>query len=252
MAEERNTRFLFWKIWKGIMGVNDKNISAIVIAKNEQNKIGDCLESIVWCDEIILVDNDSVDETVDIAKDHKARIFEYKGGNYSDLRNEGLKHAKGKWILYVDADERITPLLRNEILSLITDHQSPINIYSTYAIPRKNIVLGKELKHGGFGESDYVKRLFKRKNLKRWTGDLHEEPIFVGEIGYLKNSLVHIKHNNLSDMVTKTNIWSEVEAKLMYDAHHPPMNVIRFMTAIFREFWLRMIKQKAFLDGTEG
>ena len=262
MAEERNTRFLFWKIWKGIMGVKDKNISAIVIAKNEQNKIGDCLESIVWCDEIILVDNDSVDETVDIAKDHKARIFEYKGGNYSDLRNEGLKHAKGKWILYVDADERITPLLRNEILSLITDHQSPINIYSTYAIPRKNIVLGKELKHGGFGESDYVKRLFKRKNLKKWTGDLHEEPNFIHkgivttgkpqELGFLKNKMIHIKAQTLEEMVEKTNKWSEVEARLMFEAKHPPMNIPRFLSAIGREFWFRMIKHKAFLDGSIG
>src|SRR3989344_4854179 len=229
------------------MEMRNPNLTAIIIAKNNETEIKDCLESVSWAGEIIVIDTGSTDKTLDIARKFTSKVFIFTRGSYSDWRNEGLKHSHGEWILYVDTDERVTHSLKQEVTKLLNGYAV---INTAYAIPRRNIILGREMKHGGW-LPDYVKRLFKRKNLKRWTGDLHEEPIFVGEIGYLKNSLVHIKHNNLSDMVTKTNIWSEVEAKLMYDAHHPPMNVIRFMTAIFREFWLRMIKQKAFLDGTE-
>ncbi|KKQ51250.1 MAG: Lipopolysaccharide biosynthesis glycosyltransferase, partial [Microgenomates group bacterium GW2011_GWC1_38_12] len=120
-----------------------------------------------------------------------------------------------------------------------------------YAIPRKNIILGRELRHGGWWP-DYVKHLVRKNALKGWKGDLHEEPVFEGNLEYLKGALVHLKHDNLSEMVEKTNDWSNIEAKLMFEAKHPPMNILRFSSAMFREFWLRMIKQMAFLDGSEG
>ncbi len=234
-----------------------KDISVIIIAKNEEKKIGDCLESVKWADEIIVVDSGSEDETVDIAKKHGARVVRHTKGGFSDWRNRGAKEAKGDWLLYVDADERVTPELRREIQSVTQK-----SLYNAYAIPRKNIVLGKELTHGGFGKFDYVKRLFKRDKLKKWTGQLHEEPNYSyegkittgkkGELGHLRNKLIHIKAQALSEMVRKTNEWSEIEAKLMYEADHPPMNVPRFFSAMFREFWFRMVKKKAFLDGSIG
>ena len=107
------------------------------------------------------------------------------------------------------------------------------------------------MKHCGLWP-DFVLRLIKKDKLKGWYGELHEQPIIDGEISHLKEPFVHIKHKNLSDMVDKTNEWSEIEAKLMYDAHHPKMNMFRFASAGFREFWKRMILQVAFLDGTEG
>lgn len=238
--------------------MKNQKLSAIVIAKNEQEKIGDCLKSVSWCDEIVVVDSGSIDKTIELAKKSGAKIFLYKGGSYSDWRNKGLKEAKGKWVLYVDADERITPLLRDEIIKLISSSRQ----YPAYAIPRKNIVLGRELKHGGFGEFDYVKRLFKKNMLKKWTGDLHEEPQFIYngkittgksyEVGHLISKMIHIKAQTLEEMVEKTNRWSEVEARLLFEANHPPMNVLRFLSAMAREFWFRMIKHKAFLDGTVG
>jgi len=236
-------------------------LSVIIVAKNEEKKIGDCLKSVEWVDEIIVVDSGSTDKTIEVAQKYNARIIRYNKGCYSDWRNAGLNNAQGEWILYVDADERITSDLKDEIKNTIRDIKSAEN-FSAYAIPRKNIILGKELKYGGFGKFDYVKRLFRRKDFKKWTGELHEEPNFyhngkltigkTGEVGHLSNKMLHIKATTLSEMVEKTNIWSEVEAKLMYEAKHPPMNIPRFLTAIGREFWFRMIKHKAFLDGTTG
>jgi len=223
-------------------------LSVIIIAKDEERKIEDCLKSVKWADEIIFIDTGSDDKTTDIAKRHGASVTQYEKGGYSDWRNKGLEKAKGSWVFYVDADERVTPELRKEVEKVVSEKEGK---YSSFAIPRRNIILGREMKHGGWWP-DYVKRLYEKKNLVKWEGDLHEEPVFRGEMGHLENPLIHEKHGNLGEMVEKTNRWSEIEAKLMFDANHPQMNIIRFLTAMTREFWLRMIKNVAFLDGTEG
>ena len=207
-------------------------VSAIVLigGKYSQELLKKCLNSVAWADELVKVETDKL------------------RGGFADWRNIGAKRAGGDWLLYVDTDEEVTPALRAEILSIIKHQPLTIN---AYAIPRKNFIFSKEFKHSG-QYPDYVKRLFKKKDFDKWTGELHEEPEFKGELGYLKNPLIHNKHDNLSDMVTKTNEWSEIEAKLMYKAKHPKMNIIRFFSAVTREFCLRMIKQMAFLDGVEG
>ena len=228
------------------MKLNKQNLSVIVIARNEEEKIAECLKMVSFADEIIVVDNSSTDKTAEIAKRKGAKIINLKAGNFSELRNKGAKEARGEWLLYIDADERVTPQLRREILKRVQD-----NAFSAYAIPRRNFILGKELKHGGWWP-DYAKRLFKKNKFKKWTGELHEEPVFKGKLGHFKNPLIHLKHDNLTEMVDKTNSWSEIEARLMIEANHPRMNIPRFISAMFREFWLRMIKQMAFLDGPQG
>lgn len=226
-------------------------LSAVVIAKDEEKKIADCLESLSWVDEVVLVDTGSEDGTVEIAKKFGAKVFTSQGGSYSEWRNRGFKAAAGEWILYVDADERVTPLLKREILSIVNRKTLITNHPAAYAIPRRNFILGKELKHGGWWP-DYVKRLFLKSEFTGWSGELHEEPHFSGSLGHLENPLIHIKHDKLEQMVEKTNTWSDIEAELMFKAHHPKMNIVRFTTAMFREFWLRMIRYMAFLDGTVG
>lgn len=225
-----------------------KLLSVIIIAKNEEKKLPECLESVKWADEIILVDTDSTDKTVDIAKANGANVFYYEDGSYQDWRNRGLKEAKGKWILYIDADERILSALRDEILKQVKDDSIS---YAAYAIPRKNIILGREMRHGGQWP-DYQKRLFKRKALKEWKGDLHEQPVIEGELGYLHEPMIHIKHDNLSEMVIKTNRWSTIEAKILLESNHPQMVPWRFVRIMVTELWLRLVKQKGMLDGVAG
>ena len=212
-----------------------KIISAIIIYATDcevvpsQKKLFDLAKkSVAWCDETVLINGVK--------------------GSFNDWRNEGLKKAKGDWILYVDSDEEATGDLKSEILNLITNNQTSI---TSYAIPRRNFIFNKEFKYSG-QYPDYQKRLFKKSTLKKWVGDVHEEPAFEGSLGHLKNSLLHHKKMTITEMVEKTNRWSEIEAKLMFDANHPPMNGIRFLTAGLREFWKRFIKEKAFLDGKEG
>lgn len=206
------------------------SISAIILkgGKIDEELYKKCLNSVFFVDEKIIVDTSRLK------------------GTFADWRNEGAKKAKGDWLLYIDTDEQVTPKLSSVIQQVIGSNE-----FAGYAIPRHNIIFGKEMKHCGLWP-DFVLRLIKKDKLKGWFGELHEQPKIDGTITHLKEPLIHTKHNSLSDMIEKTNEWSEIEAKLMFNAHHPPMNIFRFFTAGFREFWKRMIMQLAFLDGTEG
>lgn len=225
------------------------SISAVIIAKNEEQKIKDAIKSVSWCDEVLVIDTGSTDDTVPEARKLGANVFtDNTRMNYSAWRNRGLKEAHGDWILYIDADERATNELKDEILSKTQKEDSDV---TAYAIPRKNFIFGKEFRWSGQWP-DYQKRLYRKSSLARWTGNLHEEPVFKGSMEHLKSPLLHLKHIKLSEMVDKTNEWSDIEAKLLFDAGHPPMNIPRFFSSLIREFWLRMIMQVAFLDGTLG
>ena len=211
-----------------------QKISAIVLVggKIDKNLYKKCLDSISWVDEIIKIKTDNLK------------------GSFADWRNYGAKKAKGGWLLYVDTDEQVTPELKKEILKVIENCKLKI-VNSAFAIPRKNILLGREMRYGGWWP-DYVVRLIKRDVLIKWEGKLHEQPKIKSRIGKLKNPLIHISHRSLSEMVDKTNAWSEIEARLLFESGHPKMNIFRFFTAGFREFWYRGIRKLGFLDGTVG
>jgi glycosyltransferase involved in cell wall biosynthesis len=212
--------------------MGEKLISAIIIygGKYDQKLFELAKKSVKWCDELVFVNGVK--------------------GSFNDWHNEGLKRAKGDWILYLDTDEEITKDLQIEIRKLIANWKLETG-NSAYAIPRRNLIFEKEFKFSG-QYPDYQIRLFKRKNLKKWIGVVHETPIFNGSLGHLKEPMLHFKKMTISQMIEKTNKWSEMEAQLMIDANHPPMNGFRFFTAGAREFIKRFIKEKAFLDGKEG
>ncbi|MBI2066254.1 glycosyltransferase, partial [Candidatus Woesebacteria bacterium] len=159
------------------------------------------------------------------------KIFTFSG-NFSEKRNFGARKASGNWLLYVDADERVTPLLRKEIEKAVEGPQE----ISAYAIPRRNIFLGHEMRWGGWWP-DYVLRLTKKDSLLGWEGELHEQPKIIGKVGKLREPLTHISHRSLAEMVDKTNDWSEVEARLLFEAGHPKMTWWRFLSVGAREVW---------------
>ena len=211
--------------------VRKSTISAIVIVGgdfNDESLKKKCFDSVSWCDEVVKVETDGLP------------------GGFSDWRNEGAKRAKGDWLLYIDADEEVTNALRKNILQIIDAGE-----FAGYAIPRKNIFLGHYMRWGGWSP-DFVLRLIRKDRLVGWRGELHEQPVVNGTIGHLKEPLIHVSHRNLTEMVEKTNRWSEIEAKLLYDSGHPKMNIFRFVSAGCREFWYRAVIKLGFLDGTVG
>lgn len=224
-----------------------EKISVVIIAKNEEKMIEDCLKSIGnWANEIVVVDSGSTDKTLDICKKYKCLIFKTSKAGFSSWRNLGKEKSSFDWIFYLDADERMTDGLKKEITDIINNPE-----FFVYVIPRRNFYLGKEVRFGG-AYPDYVKRLFKKDKLKKWVGKLHEEPLFEGELGCLKEPMIHITHRNLSSMVDKTSNWSKIEADLLYKANHPPVVGWRILRIMLTEFWYRVVKLKGWRDGTIG
>jgi len=205
-------------------------VSAIILMGGNVNNnlLNKCLKSVDWCSQIVKVKTDVGDN------------------DFSKWRNTGAKLAKNEWLLYIDTDEEVTSELKDEIIKSINNSQNV-----AYAIPRKNILLGHEMRWGGWSP-DYVLRLIKKDRLIKWQGKLHEQPTINGTVGHLKSLLIHRSHRSLSEMVEKTNQWSEIEAKLLFDANHPKMNIFRFSSAGFREFWYRGVHKLGFLDGKYG
>jgi (heptosyl)LPS beta-1,4-glucosyltransferase len=222
-------------------------ITAVITAKNEESVIEDALKSITWCNHIIHIDNGSTDKTIPIVKKYKGKTYLTESDSFSERKNLALKQVKTSWVIYLDADERITPLLRSEILSVISEDSE----HAAYEIPRRNIYLGKLMKHGGWG-GDSVIRLFKTKKLKKWVGILHEQPELEGSTGKLINEIVHLSHRDLESMVEKTIIFTQKERDLRFETNHPPIYWWRFPRVMLTEFSLRFIKLKAWADREEG
>ncbi len=224
-------------------------ISVIIGAKNEEEFIGDCLESVKWADDIVfLLSPESVDKTEEIARSYNVRMVKQKVTemNFAAWHNQGMEESKGEWLLWVDADERITPLLKEEILHAMGNTE-----FSAYAIPRRNFLLGKELKHGGWFP-DYQIRLFKREKLKGWIGKLHEQAQFDGEIEKLKNAMIHLQPGTIEPALAKSIKWSGTEANLLFEAGHPAIVWWRVVRMGITTLFERLVKKQGFRDGTEG
>lgn len=219
-------------------------ITAIIIAKNEEDLIVDCLESVEFCDQIIVVDNGSTDRTAEVAKKHKAEVFGIKTDDFSKMRNFGLSKAKGEWVFYIDADERVTPELADEIHSKISNEKEK----TAFKLKRKNFYYGNH----EWPYVEHLERLFSKKFLKEWKGELHESPVFDGELGELEGFLYHYTHRNLSQMVKKTIEWSKIEAELRFKAGHPKMTWWRFPRVMLSAFWDSYIRQSGWKAGSVG
>lgn len=218
-----------------------KNISAIIIAKNEEKMIGKALESISFCKEIILITNGSTDSTKEIALNLGAKVFDINSNDFSEIRNFGMQKAEGEWVLYIDADERVSESLKKSIMS-VNDNE-----YSSYLIQRKNYYFGKEWPY-----IENMRRLFKKSDFVRWEGVIHETPICNGKIGALDGFLLHFTHRDLDSMVNKTLPWSTVEARIRFDANHPQMSWWRFPRIMLSAFLRSYVYQKGFKAGSIG
>ncbi len=229
-------------------------LSVIIIAKNEQTVIRDCLESIQGlADEVILVDSDSSDATIKIAREFTAKIISAPTGDYSQLRNLGLKSATGDWLFYIDADERATPELIQEISQIMRSQGDPLRSYNlrSYKLYRKNIVFGRFIKHAGYWP-DPVHRLFKKEALTGWTGRLHESPTVTGKIGLITTPITHYTVRSISAALEKSRAWSAIEAQLLFEANVPKVTWWKIIKAFKLELFRQLILRAGFLDGMPG
>lgn len=229
------------------------NLSVIIISGNSEDLILDCLKSCDFAEEIILVAANSTDSTKNIVRQYSSKIkiietFDEYNKNFSKWRNLGFEAATQPWIFYLDTDERLTPSLKSEIIDIINiDNQH----CSCYVVPRQNHFLGHRVKFGG-SYPDYVKRFYRTKNFHGYTGILHEEPLVDGQFGYLKNPLIHYTHRDLSSMIQKSLVWTDLEAQALFSNRHPPVVWWRFFRMMLTKIFERLIKQQMWRDGIVG
>ena len=222
-------------------------ISAIVITKNEENNIKECLEVLNWTDEVIVIDSLSIDKTRQIAQKMGAKVFSCSKQGFDARRNMGAQKASGDWLLYVDADERVTPELRAEI----TQKTKSLDSISGFQIPRLNVFFGRKMRHGGW-YPDYQTRLIRKNSLSYWFGKIHESPKINGQIGFLKNHFIHNTHRSIAEGFEKSRAWTQMEAELFYKAGHPPVLIYHLVKAPLFEFCGRIFWKRGFMDGSVG
>ncbi len=221
-----------------------RTLSVIILTKNEESMIADCLSSVSFADEIVVVDNYSTDSTVEIAKKQHAKVISTNAASFSIRREIGLQKAGNTYIFYLDADERVSPELKIEIQDFLSSAKDT----DAYIIKRQNYYLGKN----PWPKIEHFPRFFKRTSLKGWRGDLHESPIFNGTQGEFSGYIEHFTHRNFSSMVAKTNEWSGVEAKLRFDASHPKMSWWRFPRVMLGAFYESFVTAQGFKAGKVG
>jgi glycosyltransferase involved in cell wall biosynthesis len=219
------------------------SISGIVITKNAEEIIADCLDSLSFCEEIIVIDSKSEDRTGEIAEKMGAKVFEHNFQDFSEARNFGLEKASGEWIVYIDSDERVTEELASEIKS-----KTLLGNFSAFRIKRKNFYFGNH----EWPCIEHLERVFKKDRLGGWYGKLHESPKIKGEIGELEGYLLHYTHRDLRSMLEKTIQWSKVEAELRYAGNHSKMTWWRFPRVMLTAFFDSYIRQGGWKIGSVG
>lgn len=219
-------------------------ISALVITCNEERNIGTCLKTLSFCDEILLIDDNSTDKTRKIAKALGATVFERSlDANFAAQRNFGLGKAQGEWVLFVDADERVSPELASEIQKKIGNTTK-----SGFRIKRKTFLWGRGLK----GSQDRFEpiRLAKKK-AGFWKRRVHEFWDLSGNVGTLENWLLHYPHQTLREFLKEVDFYSTLHAQDLKEEgkNANVLKVIIWPGGKFLENW---IWRKGFLDGTRG
>ena len=180
-------------------------ISVYIIAFNEAEKIGDCINSVLWADEIILADSYSTDGTTEIASELGVKVVQIPFKGYGDLRNEAIKHCNGDWIFSLDSDERCTPKARDEIMKLVENSSLDI-----YRVPRKNFFMGRWIRFSGWYPNFRQPQLFKNGKMSYTMDSVHEGYVSHSnkDIGTITNFIWQFPFKNTEEVIHKANKYS--------------------------------------------
>lgn len=221
------------------------NLSAIVLTKNEEGNIADCLKSLSFCDEILVIDDNSTDKTTDIAKKLGAKVINRKLNNdFAGQRNFALKRAKNEWVLFIDADERVTEKLADEIRSVIKN-----NSHTGYYLKRKDMLWGRKINHGEMGNIKLLR--LAKKNAGKWERKVHEKWIVKENLSKLKNSLIHKSHQNISEFIKHVDYFSSLHSESNFK-EGKRSGVFKICTMPVGHFLNNFVFKLGFIDGIEG
>lgn len=220
-------------------------VTAVVLTRNNKDSLPDCLESLDFCDEIILIDDFSKDTTARIARIYGAIVYKRKLSNdYAAQRNYALVKAKNDWVLFIDSDEAVTAELADEIKSLSKNEKTV-----GYLIPRSDRFLGKNLIGGEAGKI-YLLRLGKRDSGK-WRRGVHEHWDIKGMTKKLKGKIAHNPHKKLATFVEKINVYSQLHAK-ENEKEGKRSSLMKIVSYPAFKFFLNFVFKGGYRDSTHG
>jgi glycosyltransferase involved in cell wall biosynthesis len=223
-----------------------EKISVAIITKDEELNIRPCLESVKWADEIVVVDNGSTDHTLRICREYPVQIYQEEWKGYAGQKNSAIAKTRNEWVLSLDADERISPELRQEIQERLTKNKE----FSGYFIARKNFFLERWIKHCGW-YPDFNLRLFRKSRGHFQERAVHERVEIQGKVGYLKHPLEHRTYRSLNDFFERMHRYSTLAAREMLKEGKR----YRFFSVLFRPpftFLQMYVLRLGFLEGYPG
>jgi len=221
-------------------------LTAIVLTHNEAEHIQECLKSLEFADERIIFDSLSTDNTVELARQSGAAVIRHEFENYAAQRNAALDAVAGKtdWVLFVDADERVSPELAEEVRQAIMSRQ-----YVGYQIPRYNYIFGKLTKGAGW-YPDYQTRLLK-VGKARYENPVHEVVVLEGELGTVQEHFVHHNYKDIQHFIEKQRKYTRYDAQIMFDEGiHPKAQ--NYILQPLRHFRWRFFQLGGYRDGWHG
>ena len=225
-------------------------LAAIVLTKNEEPHIGACLDSLAWVDRsagrLIVFDSLSTDRTCDIAREHGADVIRHPFGDYASQRNAALDAVVADWIFFVDADERATPELADEVKMILAQAGQGIVGWN---VPRHNYLFGK-LTHGAGYWPDYQMRLLKH-GCARYDRPASEIVELEGPSGYLKNPLIHYNYESIAQFHQKQTFRIDFEATNLYQQGAKSRFYTPYSMTV-KHFWWRFVSLKGYQDGLHG
>jgi glycosyltransferase involved in cell wall biosynthesis len=222
-------------------------ISAVILTKNEEKNIAECLQSLSWCDEILVIDDNSTDKTIALAKKLGATVLTHSlPHDFSAQRNFGLQKAKNEWVLFIDADERVSSALWYEIMASINE---PQQLYTGFYFKRVDVIWGKTLSHGELSNLKLLR--LAKKDAGRWEGSVHERWKITGKTTVLQNTLLHYPHQTVEEFLREINYYTDLQAKDLYSKKTRVSwwSIIVYPKA---KFVVNYFCKAGFLDGMPG
>jgi (heptosyl)LPS beta-1,4-glucosyltransferase len=221
-------------------------ISAVVLTRDEESNIAECLASLRWAEKILVLDSWSEDATVEIARREGAEVRQRAFDNYAGQRNAALALATTEWVFFVDADERVPQELADEVRWVVNDDK-----LDGWWVPRKNFIFGRWVRHAGW-YPDYQLRVLRRvKAHYDERREVHELVILDGEAGYLESPLIHYNYDTVGQFRAKQERYTDYEAQMLYQegVRAKPWN---FVLQPLRQFRWRYFTLRGYRDGWPG
>jgi glycosyltransferase involved in cell wall biosynthesis len=224
-------------------------LAAVVLTNNEERHIGDCLDSLTWVDELVIFDDFSTDRTVEIAHRKGARVVRHALESFAAQRDAALEAVEAEWILFVDADERVTPALAEEVRRVIAYAGDLAR--AGWWIPRHNYMIGHRMMGGGW-YPDYQLRLLRRARARYDPAHpVHEIVILDGEAGYLKNAFIHYNYDTVAQFRRKMGRYTRFEAEILFQ-QGVQVRPWTYLSMPLREFWRRFVTLRGYRDHVYG